>query len=71
MPKSYTIVASFPQALAKHHIQSARVQATSFTVALRRGLAEIMRRPGIKGLRHKVIRLSIVQYTPIPKEKQS
>lgn len=64
MLKPYTLIASFPQALAKHHTQSVTIQAHSFPVAIRRGLAGIMARPGIKGLRHKAIKLSIVVSPP-------
>lgn len=68
MPKTYTVTASFPQALAKHHTQYHTVTASSIPLALKRGLQAIMKRPGIKGLRHKSVSLHIVLHAQSQEE---
>lgn len=49
--KTYTIVVTFPEALAKHAIQGTTVKAGNFGLALKRGMQMIQKRDGIKGRR--------------------
>jgi hypothetical protein len=58
--KRYSVTATFPQALAKHHTQCLTVTATSWPLAAKRALAEALKRPGIKGLRHTAMQLTLV-----------
>jgi hypothetical protein len=64
MVKSFTIIASFPQALAKHHTQSVTVEANGFPLAIKRGLQALMKRPGLKGLRHQVVEVKAIAHVP-------
>jgi hypothetical protein len=59
--KRFIVAAEFPRAVAHETYQSAQIMAANFPLAAKRGLAEMMKRPGIKGLRHKTMRLSIVE----------
>ena len=68
MSKSYTITARFRRALAKHHIQVVTVEASSFPLAIKRGLHDLMKRPGIKGLRHTVVDVTAVLHVPRQEE---
>ncbi|MEW6545035.1 MAG: hypothetical protein AB1411_15680 [Nitrospirota bacterium] len=60
MSKRYQIVAKFNQALVKHRVQTVSVEASNIPTALARGLREIMRRPGIKKVRHRALTISVV-----------
>ncbi len=57
--KRYHVSAEFPQALAKHTFQSVTVAAGSLPVAAARGIRELLKREGIKGRRHRVVKLVI------------
>ncbi|HEV2174216.1 MAG TPA: hypothetical protein VGR71_11645 [Nitrospira sp.] len=57
--KRYFVTAKYPQALAKNTFQSTTVQATQIPHAAKLALKELMKRDGIKGLRHKQIVLTI------------
>lgn len=57
--KRFYVTAKFPQALAKDAFQSVTVNAGSYALAANRGLKELMKRDGIKGLRHKQVVITI------------
>ena len=61
MKTRYAVSAKFPHALAKHAIQVTNVEATNMRLACNRALSEILKRPGIKGGRHKVMHLTVVK----------
>jgi hypothetical protein len=60
MQKTFSVVADFPEVLAKHHIQVVTVKAGSLELALKRGLAVIRKREGIKGRRISKVKVSAV-----------
>ena len=55
--KRHQVTFTFPQALAKHAIQIVTINASTWSAAISRGLREVMKRPGIKGCRHTVIKI--------------
>lgn len=58
---SYVVNARFSRAVVKNAHQTARVRATSFALAAKRALDEIMKRPGVKGLRHQAVEITVVR----------
>lgn len=58
--KRFHIVGQFHQALAKHAKQVADVQANKLSTALRLAVAQMEKREGIRKIRHKVVRFTVV-----------
>lgn len=58
--KTWEVYAVFPEVLAKHTFQTARVEAGGFDTAAARALREIRKREGIKGKRISKLKLSLV-----------
>lgn len=57
----YSVTACFPAAVAHRAFHSASVQAGSFPSAAARGLRQIMKRTGVKGKRHKEVRITVAK----------
>lgn len=63
--KRFHVVGQFHQALAKHAKQLADVQANKLSTALRLAVAQMEKREGIRKIRHKVVRFTVViSYEP-------
>ena len=58
--KRFHVVGQFHQALAKHAKQVADVQANKLSTALRLAAAQMEKREGIRKIRHKVVRFTVV-----------
>lgn len=59
--RNFVVQVEFPEVLVKDAHQTARVQATSWSHAVKRCLAEILKRPGIKGKRLSKIKLVAIR----------
>lgn len=58
--KRFHVVGRFDQALAKHATQVADVQANKLSTALRLAVAQMEKREGIRRIRHRVVRFTVV-----------
>lgn len=61
MKKHYVIQITFPHLKVKDAVQQVRVDAASISQAVRLALKDILRRPGIKGKRHRQLAIAVSQ----------
>lgn len=58
--KRFHVVGRFDQAPVKHATQVADVQANKLSTALRLAVAQMEKREGIRRIRHRVVRFTVV-----------
>ncbi|MGE3152104.1 MAG: hypothetical protein AB7G48_11000 [Nitrospiraceae bacterium] len=58
--KRFHVVGLFHQALAKHAKQLADVEANKLSTALRLAVAQMEKREGIRKVKHKVVRFTVI-----------
>lgn len=55
--REYQAYVQLPRAQATHATQTARIQAASWPMAAKLALADVMKRPGVRRLRHRTVTL--------------